>query len=306
MADSSLQSGLELFLKDIPIAEIVRDAAHRIGRDESEVTALLETFINETRATLDVVEAYLDIKKHTLEVGAGLCLFSLFLKKKGFTVTALEPALGGFGVFDILRRTILEHYSDIDLPVLAIPASNLNVNEHGDFDLIFSSNVIEHIPDWQGALRSMLDVLSLNGVMVHACPNYTVPYDPHYGMPVFRRLPKLSKRLFLLSGADEEIWDSLNFICHKQVRRFAAAHNCSITFKKGQIHKALVRLKMDEIFRQRHEGMVLKVADFIDKIGLLMLLRYLPSSMATPMVFEMHRSLKAARKSQSFCYLAIL
>jgi len=290
MNNSSLRSGLEVFLADIPIAEIVHGAAHRVERDETEVTVLLETFINETRVTLDVVEAHLDIKKHTLEVGAGLCLFSLFLKQEGFDITALEPAMGGFGIFDILRRAILEHYSDLDLSVLVIPASDLNANEHADFDLIFSSNVIEHIPDWQGALCSMLDVLSQHGVMVHACPNYTVPYDPHYGVPVLRRLPKLSKKLFLTAGDDDEIWDSLNFICHKQVRRFAAAHGCSIMFKRGQTHRALVRLKMDEIFRQRHEGMVSKAAVFLDKTGLLGLLRHLPPSMATPMVFQIQRS----------------
>jgi len=289
MNDSGLRPKLEAFLAGIPIAVIVRDAAHRTGRDKTEITALLETFINETYVTLDVVEAHLDRKENTLEVGAGLCLFSMFLKKEGFSITALEPALGGFGIFDILRRTLLEHYSDIALPVLAIPASDLNVSEHGHFDLIVSNNVIEHIPDWEGALCAMLGLLSPHGYMMHACPNYTVPYEPHYGVPVFRRLPKLSKKLFLSTDADEEIWDSLNFICHKQVRRFAARQGLSVVFKRGLIYQALARLQKDTVFRQRHQGLVTKVADILDATGLLGLLRHLPPAMSTPMVFEMRR-----------------
>jgi len=301
MNDSGLRPNkLEAFLAEIPIAVIVRDAARRAGRDKTEITALLETFINETYVTLGVVEDHLDRQKNMLEVGAGLCLFSLFLRKEGFAITALEPALGGFGIFDILRRTILEHYSNIDLPVLAIPASDLNVSEHGHFDLIFSSNVIEHIPNWQGALRSMLDVLTLHGVMVHACPNYTVPYEPHYGVPVFRRLPKLSKKLFLSADADEEIWGSLSFICHKQVRSFAARQGLSVVFKRGLFYQALTRLQRDAVFRHRHKGLVSNMADILNATGLLGLLRYLPPAMSTPMMFEIRRTRKLPCGTVSF------
>jgi len=290
MNNGDLRPKLEAFLSGIPIAVIVRDATCHSERGKTEITTLLETFINETRVALDVVETHLDMQKNMLEVGAGLCLFSLFLKQEGFTITALEPALGGFGIFDILRRIILEHYSDIELPVLVIPASEIDINEHGNFDLIFSNNVIEHIPHWEDALCAMMKGLSPHGCMVHTCPNYTVPYEPHYGMPVFRRLPKISKKIFLPTDADEEIWDSLNFICHKQVRYFAARQGLSVVFKRGLIYRALSRLQQDMVFRQRHQGLVTKVADVLDAIGLLGLLRYLPPAMATPMTFEMRLS----------------
>ncbi|MDQ6957780.1 MAG: methyltransferase domain-containing protein [Mariprofundaceae bacterium] len=281
------QEKLERFLSELPVDAVVQQTARQFGKPETEVASLLQTFSNEARVTLDVVGGHLSTKGRLLEVGAGLCLFSLFLKQEGFNITALEPALGGFGVFDVLRRSIIEHYPGIDLQVLAIPAAELNAETHGHFDLIFSNNVVEHIPDWQEAFRAMLCVLRENGMMLHACPNYSVPYDPHYGVPVLRRLPRLSRRLFLPAGGDMEIWQSLNFICHRQVRCFAAAHDCSIVFKKGQVHQALVRLKTDDIFRQRHQGMVTKVADVLDATGLLRLLRYLPPAMATPMTFEM-------------------
>jgi len=289
VTDSQLATRLDTFLGELPLESIAGQAAQISGKDAAGIAQILATFRNEARATLALVVGHLEKDARLLEVGAGLCLFSVFLRREGYQITALEPAMGGYSLFDTLRRLILELHSDIELPMLTCPAGALNVDEHGSFDLVFSNNVVEHIPDWQGALLAISGVLSKQGIMLHTCPNYSVPYEPHYAVPVLRRLPGLSKRLFLPAGADAEIWDSLNFISHRQLRQFARRHGFSVHFEAELIYKALARMQSDPLFRERHKGFIAGVADLLAKTGLLKLLRYLPPAMSTPMIFSMRR-----------------
>lgn len=204
---------LESFLASIPIEEISRrlELSHSI--DKEYIVKLLETFSNEARVTLDLVGNRLVKNKRVLEIGAGLCLFSLFLKKEGYNIIALEPALGGFGVFEQIKNEILLWYVGLKLEVLNIPADKLNKNNHGCFDIVFSNNVIEHIPNLEESFLAMSEVLSNKGIMLHSCPNYLFPYEPHFGIPVIKPFSKLFKRVFKISSkANSDIWDSLNFI----------------------------------------------------------------------------------------------
>jgi len=282
-----IEGRLEAFLSALPAEEIVRDARARTdGSTQADYGGLLTTFANETRVALDLVRPLLNRDARMLEVGAGLCLFSLFLKREGFRITALEPALGGYGAFAALRDAILARYADTELEVWPCAVDILNQQTHGRFDLIFSSNVLEHIPAWEKALDAMLGVLADDGVMVHGCPNYSVPYEPHYGVLVLRRFPGWSRRLFLPRNADPAIWGSLNFICHRDIRRFARRRNLRVAFRRGMLDRALQRLRTDPHFRNRHRGVAGIAARMLAGAGVL---RWLPPSMDTPMVFELRR-----------------
>ena len=284
-----LKSELEGFLQQIPFPVIAKETAAESSHDAGSVLALLETYANESRATLELILMHLQADSRILEIGAGLCLTSLFLKKAGYDVTALEPALGGFGMFELIKEKILQQHEAIGLGVLNKPAQELNADSDGQFDLIFSNNVLEHIPDWPAALSAMGGVLKTNGRMLHACPNYTVPYEPHYGVPVFRHLPKLSKRLFLASRGDDEIWDSLNFITGRNLKLYCNNHGLNCCFKKGLLYIALKRIEDDPLFEQRHRGKVASLAKLLLRTGLAKWLRHIPPTLATPMVAEISR-----------------
>ncbi len=284
-----LKAALEHFLAALPRRRLVESIREATGRNPSEITTLLDIFSNEARATLDLVAPHLDPDKRLLEVGAGLCLFSLFLRRQGFRVTALEPGLGGYGFFAHARRVILEQLESPDLEVLSIPAERLCRDRNGCFDLIFSNNVIEHIPNWRRALEAMLEVLQEDGLMIHACPNYTVPYEPHYGIPVFRHAPELSRKMFLPADADLEVWHSLNFITLSQVRGFARRRRLRVHFRKALLARALERLHTDPWFRQRHTGVASGPAHLLASPVAVRMLRRLPPAWATPMVFELKK-----------------
>ena len=283
-----LKSELEAFLRQMPFAEIAATVAAQSGRDEAAITAMLETYANESRATLELVGAYLNPAHRILEIGAGLCLTSLFLKQAGFNITALEPSLGGFGLFDLLKGNILQARRDIQLDVLERPAQELDPATDGSFDLIFSNNVLEHIPDWPAALRAMSSVLQSGGRMLHACPNYTVPYEPHYGILVFRHFPKLSRRLFL-GDRDAEIWDSLNFITGHNLRSYCNEHGLNCCFKEELLYSALKRIETDPLFEERHQGLVAGLSRLLLKSGIARLLRHVPPTLATPMIAEISK-----------------
>jgi 2-polyprenyl-3-methyl-5-hydroxy-6-metoxy-1,4-benzoquinol methylase len=68
--------------------------------------------------------------------------------------------------------------------------------EHaGTFDLIFSNNVFEHVRDVQAALATLGALLRPGRVMVHNCPNYDVPYEPHFGIPLLPLRPASTARV---------------------------------------------------------------------------------------------------------------
>jgi len=208
--------------------------------------------------------------------------------------------MGGFDVFEQLQKAVLNHYADIELEVLDKPAQELSAESDGHFQFIFSNNVIEHIPLWRNALLAMLSVLDQNSVMVHACPNYTIPYEPHFGIPVLRRFPTLSTRLFARRIALQPgVWESLNFLTYRQVVAFFADKDVSLRFEDELLFQALRRLETDPLFRARHEGLLVQIYQFLKVSRLLQLIRKLPPSCTTPMIFSVHKAPVSADQQQA-------
>ncbi len=286
---SALTDRLNQFLDAMPFEHIAVEVAQSSQHNVETIAAMLDTYANESRISVGLIADRLKPGLQVLEVGAGLCFTSLFLKAEGYHITALEPAIGGFGMFEQLKNTILKHHAALQLEVITVPAQQLDRKQHGCFDLIFSNNVIEHIPDWQAALTAMTSVLSGQGSMIHACPNYSVPYEPHYGVPVFRRLPGLSRLLFLSSRCDAEIWDSLNFITCRNIRNYCNSYGLTYCFEKELLYNALKRIDDDPLFKERHQGVISSIATFVMRSGLGELIRRIPPAMATPMIVKISK-----------------
>ncbi|WP_185967253.1 class I SAM-dependent methyltransferase [Legionella israelensis] len=279
---------LESFIQKIPKKQIIEDVVALTHYSDQQISSILDIYINETRISLNLIKEYLSKESNILEIGAGLCFFSLFLKENGFVITALEPSTGGFELFDILKRIILNYYSHLKLPVLHIVAEDLTI-AHGQFDLIFSSNVIEHIPNLSKSLDAMVKVLHPTGKMIHGCPNYLIPYEPHLGIVVIKPLIKISERLFKTKiNQKRELWDSLNFITYLSVKNYAKSKALNCCFKRGLLYEALTRIEEDPQFKQRH-ALLIYFYHFMKCTRTIKLLKYLPACLSTPMVFELNR-----------------
>jgi 2-polyprenyl-3-methyl-5-hydroxy-6-metoxy-1,4-benzoquinol methylase len=221
-----------------------------------------------------------------LEVGAGLCLLSLFLRAQGHEVVALEPVGMGFDFFSAATCEILDNAKFCRLERLAIPAEALVRESHGEFDLIFSVHVLEHMADLDAAFAGMARVLSPQGAMIHLFPNYTVPYEPHFGIPLVPFFPRATAVLYRRQiSAAEDLWRSLNFITIRRFARLSRQHELSVEFRHGVLYDFLRRFADDPIFAARHRnGLVGPLFVGLRVLGLLSSMRHIPPRLATPAI----------------------
>ena len=217
--------------------------------------------------------------------GGGIGLFARVLHRARVDVTDLEPLGEGFDFIGHARRAVRGESPPPELP---IGVESLDPEIHGQFDLIYSVNVLEHVDDWALALTRIHDCLTPDGVAVLTCPNYTFPYEPHFGVPLVPFLPSATARVLPGRITETGLWRSLNWVTARHVRRWANRAGASVQFSGGMLADAVGRLDSDPEFRARHHQ--LAQLSSIARLGLVdRALRVLPASLMTPMTFEVRR-----------------
>jgi hypothetical protein len=122
--------------------------------------------------------------------------------------------------------------------------------------------------------------------MVHNCPNYTVPYEPHFGIPLLPIRPASTQRVLPSSITSTGLWRSLNFVTARDVRRIAARHGATVEFERGLLADSIDRFAEPE-FAARHPG----IGRVAGALGVLTpALRRLPPGLATPMIASWHNA----------------
>jgi SAM-dependent methyltransferase len=219
-----------------------------------------------------------------LEVGAGTGVLGAYLYSKGWGITMLEPARIGFeSHVHLFKRVALA----LGFPVerlLLCRVEDLSSHEGEYFDMIFSNNVLEHVDDVDECLTRMHSILRHNGRMVHNCPNYQVPYEPHFGVPLLLGAPAMTKYFLPRRIRESGLWKSLNFITARQVCGVAATCGARVEFQTGVFYDALSRLEDDPEYARRHQ-IIHKITRAVSYLGLLKVFKIIPEKMATPMIF---------------------
>ena len=223
-----------------------------------------------------------------LEVGAGLGLLAAWLRRQGASIVLLEPGAGGFDENRRLVDAALEWLQASDALLLSIRAEDLDPQQHGEFDVIYSVNVLEHIPRLETAFEAMSRVLAPGGLMRHTCPNYAIPYEPHYGIPLLPFLPRLTASLVPRIALDE-LWCSLNFVTYDRIVRMCRRHGIECRFDGGLFADAFERMDRDPAFRARRGRAVIAGQRMLRASGMLPLIAALPPRFATPMAFTCRR-----------------
>jgi 2-polyprenyl-3-methyl-5-hydroxy-6-metoxy-1,4-benzoquinol methylase len=244
----------------------------------------LDVAIAESLQTLSLLlNLEFEMGDRILEVGAGYGLASICLAMMGFEVAALEP--GGLG-FEQNRQASVAFAKACDVTVSHISesAETFDFSKVEKFKLIVSNNVLEHIPDLNCALTNLNNALASDGMMVHSCPNYAFPLEPHFGIPLLPIVPKLTSKLLPKTITESGLWQSLNFIKLSQVKRNVRQNQMSCKFRRGTMSKSIRRLRIDPEFSTRHTGLA-RLVRFGPLFRLLIVGASLPRRMATPMDF---------------------
>jgi ubiquinone biosynthesis O-methyltransferase len=118
-----------------------------------------------------------------LEVGCGSGDFSLHLSRLAKTVTAVDfsPA-----AVEIARTRQSAHEADVEFRTA--DAEGLPFGD-GEFDVVFSCECLEHLPDPQQALREMARVLRPGGHLVLTTENYSNATVVYWLMAWLRNQP---------------------------------------------------------------------------------------------------------------------
>jgi len=287
---------IEPFLRPLRGPDLAAEIVAESGRDPADTAMRLDVYLNEVAQGLSMVEPHLRQGQRILEIGAGLGVLAGLLRHGGYDVTGLEPVGGGFGFFAAAAGPVRRRLGADAAPVLPIGVEALDPTRHGRFDLIYSVHVIEHVPDLDRGFAAMAAALAPGGRMVHVCPNYAFPYDPHFSRPMLPGLPSWSRWLMgpgthLEPGA----WESLNFVTAGRIRRLARRHGLAARFAPGLLAQVVDRMVEAARFAERHD--VFPASLLLPALRaprLRRLLAAIPPGLASPMLFALWNGLEPA------------
>lgn len=276
----------EMFSQVLLDPRCLDDLAANTGVDRTQVETWVSMAVGEAAQTLRILQG-IDVPPdgRVLEVGAGLGVTSAYLASRGFDVTALEPGGIGFESYVALGERLATVLGAVH-ERLVMPAERLDPAAHGRFDLVYSNNVVEHVADASVVLAAALSVCAPNGVAVHSCANYAVPYEPHFGIPLVPFRPRWTTRVLPRSITGTGLWQSLNFITANDVRRAAVSNHAQVVFRSAALAASVHRLGTDEQFRSRHRALA-GVAGLLIRMRVTGGLSRIPATWSTPMDFAM-------------------
>ena len=194
-----------------PSEDVTRDDADQLRGDrqiQCDVLVALAECKNHRKWFAAFARPYLG--EHPIEIGSGLGDYALQwipLVEK-FTATEADPAL-----FAELRKHMAA-YPNVTVRQLLLPSE-----ERGDHSCLVSYNVLEHIDDHVGALRSMSRLVRPEGYIVLVCPAFPFAMSPvDIATGHVRRYTKRSMREALTDAGLEVVSvryaNSIGLICY--------------------------------------------------------------------------------------------
>ena len=135
--------------------------------------------------------------KKLLEIGSGFGIFNVIARKEyGIDAWGIEPSSDDFDDAFIISQKILR---DNDLTI------NTIVNAHGEnlpfpdnsFDIVYSTNVLEHTKDPEKVIREAIRVCKRGGIIQIVAPNYGSFFDGHYACFYIPYQPKWFWKLWI-------------------------------------------------------------------------------------------------------------
>lgn len=247
---------------------------------------IFDLLIEEAELTLQLLEDQQIKGKDLLEIGSGMGLVYGYLKKNGFNIYGIEPSDSGYDGSFIAAKQMFKIIKIDDTNYYPYSAKKSN-KIHKKFDIIFSNNVLEHIPELEESFFIMSTMLKKKGLMIHNTVNYYIPYEPHFKIPLIPFFPKKTEVL-KQDLKKQNMWLGLNFLTTSKLKYYCQLNKLKIKFKKDRLRKTLARLEYDLEFAKR-QRYFLSIYKLLKAFKLLPYLDLIPIFMTTPVTFEAWR-----------------
>lgn len=216
MASAELQKQIE---------KNCRDSFSGIYPKDHDFAAMAREFVDPARVREELhrisTVLSLDLRgKALLEIGSGYgMLVAVARSEFGADAFGVEPAEQFAGAYEASLQLLREMCLDAgavrkgcgeDIPF-----------DNNRFDVVYSSNVLEHVRDPGRVLGEALRVVRPGGHMVAVIPNYGSWWEGHYGMLMPPHSPAwLLKGIVRLFGRDASFIDTLQLITYRKLVRW--------------------------------------------------------------------------------------
>ena len=214
-----------------------------------------------------------------LDVGCGGGLLVNYLFLKGYKIEGFDNYL-----YNPHTKAINKAINSKDL-VINTDIQNFVSNKK--YDLIFMSNVIEHLLDWENSLNHLEKYLKPNGRIVFLFPNYNFPIEFHFMIPIILN-KKITYRIFKNKINKFEklhsrfgIWKSLNFVRPIMIKKYFKSRNYEVLVDKIYIERLVSVLVKNANQKGRNKKnylhkILIRIAKIFIFFKLLKIMRYAP------------------------------
>lgn len=164
--------------------------------------------------------------KRILEVGSGCGSLLVYGRAvHGLDIHGIEPgSQSDFSTTMAVCRILLDHHG---LPHDVVREATGEAIPYPDdsFDIVYSSNVLEHVGDPAAVLAESIRVLKPGGTLCFVVPNYGSWWEGHYGVLWLPHMPAWLGRLYVRAlGRDPSYVDTLNLVSRGRMERWLAPH----------------------------------------------------------------------------------
>jgi 2-polyprenyl-3-methyl-5-hydroxy-6-metoxy-1,4-benzoquinol methylase len=275
----SFETAQEAMLRRGKIAEDL------IALERPELIDLFLTYQNEAieaRKFLNESLVKLNKEADILEVGGGILALSVQLASEGFQITAVEPVGEGFTGISYIMEIFLEISRNENLRIQLIRHPIEACEFKGEFDFIFSINVLEHLKNPYLVMIQLVGILKEDGSCRIFCPNYDFPYEPHFQKWMYQRkngafyLPLSKAKTSMIEISEwEGVHRSLNFTTLRKLERFLLQNKIRYLVNKSALQNILMRGAFDQELKNRHKLLASGI-DLLFKLRLIRVTGLLP------------------------------
>lgn len=120
--------------------------------------------------------------KKLLEIGSGVGTFLITARTKyNINAFGIEPSEDEFSPFSKISLALLSEYN-LPKDILVRAFAEELPFDNDSFDLIYSTNVLEHVKDPKKVIEESIRVLKPGGYLQFVIPNYFSFWEGHYGI----------------------------------------------------------------------------------------------------------------------------